>query len=1436
MKIRKLFLASVASWLLFSAQAEAAPVAVAITAIAGKLAAGGFAAMLIKGAVGLALQAGMSLYQKAKQKKALEKQQARGINVSVRTGDDNSIEIPIGKSVTPGIRAYAGTWGQDGKTPNAYFTDVLELSYLPVPGLAGMWAGDKKCTVLWDQPHASGLGCPVQEYRAGGKDFMWVKFVDGSQAVADPFLRSTFGGHATRPFKDTMVGRGVAYVIVTTRFNQNLFAAGKPEYLFEPSPPVFYDIRKDSTAGGNGPHRWGERSTWEPSENNAVIIYCLVRGIYFGNEWVFGGQNLAAFRLPASNWMAAANECDRLIAKKDGTTEKQFRCGYQIHGDMEPLEVIEELRKGCNGQLAECGGVFKLLVGAPGAAVYSFTDDHVVVKTEQELDPFPAPDEIHNGIEATYPEPAERWVMKDAPPRYDAALEAADNGHRRATSIPFPASPHALMVQRLMEAMLKDGRRFAIHVLSLPPETKPLEPNDVVSWSSARNGYTNKKFQIMRKTGAAGFRQIVTLKEIDPSDHGWTTDMEAPTSIGHVGPTPVPPQPMYGWTVEPYEVKDSLGVSRRPSIKVSCAPDQDDVKNVLVEVRLKSSQEVIFQSDATAYAAPHSWVLPGTFLPNTLYEVRGKYVPYSNRQTEFSNWLPVTTPNILISSNDINDNAIVREKIADAAIAASKLMDEAVTNIKLAADAVSTAKIQVGAIDTLRLADNSVQAAKIASAAVTGAKIADGAVTGTKIVDLAITETKIANDAISTPKLQALAITADKLSANAVVAGKIAANAVMATNLAADSVTARSLVLTDFSNIADNGWQTGTLDGWSTSYMEEFTLAPANGDQAGWRMRSIGRDQAISNPIACTPGEPYYMEAWVYNADPATANLYMFTWDAAGTGGFAAAPIATTNLKNQWVKLQGIATVPAGKGRIALCLQTERVAGTGAATYWTKPVMRRASTAELIVDGAIYAKHLSVGSGKNLLANTEFWGGSQDWVTWVQNGVANRSADLLPADDPWALDGQPYTARMTQSDANQDTGIVEWMGTNPSSGVYIPVKPNQRYEAYAYVGAHRCSAYTCVIWYDANRNYLLEQHSPLAAGSVGGNLLSGYQQIGLFPVAPANAAFAAFSVRKNKTVAGEVNSYVFMVRPYFGEAYPNQTQFSPWSPGGFTTVGADYIRTGAVIAGKIAASAVTAATIAAGAVTAEKIAASAVTADKIAANSVTALHIVANSITASKLVLTDFSNIVDNGWQRGTLEAWWTQNQADFYYGTNDGDAAGYILRSLGRDCATSQRIACSPGEAYFFDVWVYNTDARRANILALVTDGNTANHVWLGVVGTDTKNAWVRLQGRTVVPAGKAFIQMILQNDRPAGTGTSTFWSKPVMRRATNAELIVDGSIRTQHIAAYSITADKLSVTTLSAITSNFGDTYHSGISRSADGRMVLNWSAGYQSFSDNT
>jgi len=577
-------------------------------------------------------------------KQAEQQDQPIGVKFDVQVGDQSPVAFLVGSYATAGTRKYIGTWGSDGKTPNAFLTDVLQVGDLPAPGQPGLWVNGQKCTVLWNETPVE-QGYPVSEFRVGGKDHLWVKYRDGTATAADSFLLSKFGGLSDRPWQSDMIGRGTPICIVTALVNRELFP-GQMRYLFEPPVQRWYDLRKDSTAGGSGSHRWSDWSTWEVTGNPVVIAYNIIRGVYYGvpgaGEWVFGGQNLPAFRLPASAWMAAMNECDRQVSLSGGGTEAQFRCGYEVSGDMEPLAVVAELMKSCSGRIAEVGGIFKPIVGVPSAAVYSFTDGDIVVTREQGYKPFPPLDDTYNGIEATYPEPAEAWATKDAPARYSSTLEAADGNRRLVAGVNFPAVPYAGQAQRLMAAMIEEERRFRVHQFFLPPDAWLLEPNDVVAWTSARNGYENKKFLIVEIVGERTLNQGVLLKEIDPSDYDPDPDTILPVTVGPLGPIRAPAQAIVDWFAE--GVTESINGKQRACIRLSWDGDQDDVARVIWEVRRVDTLAMVHTGGTDSVTAGEALISQNLFSDED-YQVRGRYLPFTARQTIWSDWIAVHTPN-----------------------------------------------------------------------------------------------------------------------------------------------------------------------------------------------------------------------------------------------------------------------------------------------------------------------------------------------------------------------------------------------------------------------------------------------------------------------------------------------------------------------------------------------------------------------------------------------------------------------------------------------------------------------------------------------------------------------------------------------------------------------------------------------------------------------
>ncbi len=588
----------------------------------------------------------------------------RGSILQVQVGDTVPMTFTAGHTATAGKRKYMGSWGQEGKSPNAYLVEVLELGNLPVGGLRRVQFDGEVTEVDWENPHPDGRGCSINMFYDDGREeeMGWIKFYDGTQTTADPYLRDKFGDNPDRPYKSTMIGRGCPYVILTYRFNDDIYKS-KPNGIFEPESVMFYDLRKDSTNGGSGSHRWDNPSTWEPSDNCAVGCYNIIRGMYYDGKWFYGGRNLAAWKLPASNWIAAANASDFAVDIPGDVTEVNYTYGLEVPVINGALDTIDKVRTACNGRIAELGGVFKMIVGLPGSAIYAITDDDIIITDVQDYDPFPSFKDCNNGINAKYAEPAEAWSLKDAPAFRSASYKAQDGDEELMADVTFDAVNNLLQCQRLQYTILKDERRFREHQFVLPPGAFALEPLDCISWSSVRNGYDEKMFLITRVVRRPNFVIQITVKEVNPADYDFDTDYKIPPSLGWIGRINPDAQDVTGWQVFPDTVYDDNGIARRPTIRFTCEQDLEDIQRIHVRIRKYGSNDVVFDADHIRYGEPYSWKLNGWFIPNTHYQFQGELITGGRRRVGKSAWLDVTTLNVLIAEEDLADQ--FRERIQD---------------------------------------------------------------------------------------------------------------------------------------------------------------------------------------------------------------------------------------------------------------------------------------------------------------------------------------------------------------------------------------------------------------------------------------------------------------------------------------------------------------------------------------------------------------------------------------------------------------------------------------------------------------------------------------------------------------------------------------------------------------------------------------------------
>lgn len=618
---------------------------------------------LINLVIGVVLSVVGNLWSQANR---VEQQKKTGTRGTSQVGGKVPRSFLIGTVGDPGKLAYPRTsWGNSGEVPNAYLTTVLSFGSLPVTAMTALFISSSAVTLSTATAAAQGYAVP--EYHIEGKHHLWRSFQRGDQTSASPFLVSTFGAHPDHPWTPDMVGRGVPYLTATMLWGEGVWASATPPIVGQFQGIALYDIRKDSTRGGVGPHRWAgevptpaEQATWEFSDNNMVIIYNLLRGVFYNGERVWGGRSAAA-QLPYAPWAAAMDACDQLIALKDGGTERAFRGGRKIYVNEEPRSVINEFLVGCNGRVSYASdGTVYPLVGVPAEVDGAFTDDDLLGSEPLGSIPLPRLDDIINGATATYREPSQAWEDKETAPYYRIDLEAEDDGRRQTEGLSLDTTFSGTQAQRVLKATVEEARRFGRHVVALPASFAQYRPLQVLSWTSDRFGYSSKRFLITVRTRPIWGWVVFGLQEIDPTDHNWNpaTD-EQPLSFAPVTTNRPAPQEVSGPSVAPVPGTLAYDVFwSAPSVAV-------DVQFVRVSHQRPDGSlpysVLVPKPDLLTGSAR----IPVPFdLSGKLIEVQIEYLPYSGRPTVASAWMPVTIADVKLSADMVDLSNVAKDVLA----------------------------------------------------------------------------------------------------------------------------------------------------------------------------------------------------------------------------------------------------------------------------------------------------------------------------------------------------------------------------------------------------------------------------------------------------------------------------------------------------------------------------------------------------------------------------------------------------------------------------------------------------------------------------------------------------------------------------------------------------------------------------------------------------
>lgn len=616
----------------------------AVAGFVGKIIATGFFKTIV-GRIVLSVALGFVQSRLAKLRAAKNAAANAGIRTErTLSGSRNPVGFILGRYATGG-QLIAPEYPHGSN--NIYNTFPISLGFIRGHALNRMIV-DGEVVELDATSHATFGRNVVGKYA----NRLWVKFLDGSQTVVDPLMSSIAGSNPERPWLSDMIGRETCIAYVTIQYDEAVYTNSQPAFRFDMNGIPLYDVRKDSTAGGIGAHRWDNPLTWEHSLNPVVMIYNILRGIPVVGIGSWGGEAEAEdFRF--GEWAAAMNKADTPLS---GGSDPRYRAGFEVFLSDEPSAVISELLRSCAGEIADVGGVWRISLGQPDVPVFFFSDRDVIVTESSTFAPFPGIGDTFNTVFTTYVNPDALWETTEAPMQTRADYLSEDDNRQLSVDLSLSAVFSNAQAQDLSSTLLADNRRFRAHSIALPPAAAILEPLDSTSWSSDENGYVDKLFEIENvNLNLLGTVAQVSLRERDPDDYDFTSADVVPFVPVSTG-RPAPEAILQSFAVFPFSISDGL-TNRRPAIRLTWTGSLVSfATGVEYEVRTATGAVKVVEGSSGSPAAGNVIISEG-ILPEVNYEVRARVVA-ALYDCPWSAWLPVTTGALYLGEFDIEVSSL----------------------------------------------------------------------------------------------------------------------------------------------------------------------------------------------------------------------------------------------------------------------------------------------------------------------------------------------------------------------------------------------------------------------------------------------------------------------------------------------------------------------------------------------------------------------------------------------------------------------------------------------------------------------------------------------------------------------------------------------------------------------------------------------------------
>lgn len=611
------------------------------SAIATAVGLGATAASFIS--AGLAVGANLALSYFTRQKQTPVTAQARtAIAQQVQFGADVARFTVYGTSAVKGHLHFYGKWGEG----NAYNGFVYKLA-------DGWCDGLDPVVFFYGERHvlvgAPTIGGETERWLVSGyDDLIEFRVYDGrpGQAADAKLVADTASGD--RRWLSTSRMTNQAYVVVQTRYDKDRFSRGRPEFTWLLRGLRAYDWRKDgSVAGGVGPHRLGDPTTWEHTNNAAILRAAFqmgLQGAASGRTLIGQGKSFAQLHLPSYTIAANVGDTDRT---KNGRTFKTYQIGMIVSSDMAHTEVLSDFDDAMAGYAFNAGGLSGVIVGAPQIPAFTITAKDIRVDGRKTMRWRRETDDLFNHLTGTFLSPESHWASEPLKPVTVAADVAADK-RKRSQPYDFTQVFDPDVAQYLLNMRYRQGRYGGQATLPVMPRLyRTAEAGDWCLWAG-------KTWIVMGKDSQSG-GPALTLAETAADVYD-----EAGIAVGPIISAPTVPAQALAPVVANLAVTADVvaGEQDIPALRVTWTPSDDPrIDAVLVEHRIQGQTDAQRVRDDSPSDGVH--LITG-LAGGADYEVRAAYVTDPPLTTVFTPWVGVSTGTVPVV---VPDEAVTLTKL-----------------------------------------------------------------------------------------------------------------------------------------------------------------------------------------------------------------------------------------------------------------------------------------------------------------------------------------------------------------------------------------------------------------------------------------------------------------------------------------------------------------------------------------------------------------------------------------------------------------------------------------------------------------------------------------------------------------------------------------------------------------------------------------------------